>query len=747
MIKRLRISAKLGFLVLSAGIIPLLVIGWFSYVRAQSAVESQVKNQLESVRQIKANQVSDFFRQRVSEVKVLASAPESAAALAQFGSAFAKAGLGGNEYVSADETYRPFYRSWANELQYFDVFLITPGGDVVFSVAREPDLGQNLTRGNLKDSSLAAAFQAAMSGQANLQDFTRYAPSNNEPAAFLAAPVSGPDGKPVGVVALQVSTSAIDQMMQERTGLGETGESYLVGPDLLMRSNSRFSSTPTLLTQRVDTDASRDALAGESETHVLEDYRGVPVLSAHGPARIAGLNWGIMVEIDEAEAFAPVIFLRNVILGASAVAALLALVIGVLISRGITRPLQAAVTNAREIAAGNLSVTDLSVTSADELGQMAAAFNQMTRNLRELVLGVSQSTQSVLAASEELTALSQQAAGTAGETAGFAGALAEGASTQNAAASEVNDTVGQLQQAIQQIATASQQTACDITSASHLLEQMTGEIEGMATGARGVAGTAGEAAETARSGARVVSDTLTGMERIKEAVGRAATQIRNLESLSARVDEITAVISGIADQTNLLALNAAIESARAGEHGRGFAVVAEEVRRLAERSSASSREISNLVGGIQAGIAEAVRSMEAGTAEVGAGVERAGHAGRALASILTVVEKAAHDVGGMVTVAETLRRNADQIVQAFTTVAAVMEENSAASEEMAAGAEAVTQSVRQVANVARQHSHTAGILTTGVKDLNESARGVATAAEDLSGIAEGLQQQVTRFRV
>lgn len=274
-----------------------------------------------------------------------------------------------------------------------------------------------------------------------------------------------------------------------------------------------------------------------------------------------------------------------VVIGMAVLAMLLGVSIAIYLSRSISRPVHLAAATAVRVARGDLAVAELQVRTRDEVEEMARAFNQMVLNLRQLIGGVTASAESVLAASEELSAASEQAR----------------------VADEVRKTMEQLQQTNQQMATGAQQTAAQVQQSAHNLSRVVSAIDSVAASAEDVSVSANQAAVTARNGAEVVEKTVTGMERIQEAVGQSAERIRNLEQLSSQIGEITQVISGIADQTNLLALNAAIEAARAGEHGRGFAVVAEEVRKLAERSSSSAREIGGLIHGIQNRTAEAVR--------------------------------------------------------------------------------------------------------------------------------------------
>lgn len=433
--------------------------------------------------------------------------------------------------------------------------------------------------------------------------------------------------------------------------------------------------------------------------------------------------------------------------GVAVLAGVLGIGLALFLARSISHPVRQTAMAAQRLANGDLTVEELRVKSQDEVGEMARSFNQMVQNLRQLVLGVTGSTNDVLRASRELSAASEHSANGAEGAARAVGQVASGAGEQAEAANEVRSTMDQLQQTIQQIARGAQQTAGEVQRSSHLLNQMAGAVDEVATNSEGVAAGARLAAQTAREGAQVVDRTLEGMERIRRTVGQSAASIRNLEQLSTQIGDITQVISDIAEQTNLLALNAAIEAARAGEHGRGFAVVAEEVRKLAERSSTSADEITGLITNIQTRTAEAVSAMEIGTTEVEEGSKLAGDAGRALHEIRTMVEKAAGDIRHISEAAQDVRTNAEEVVRAFDSVAAVTEEETAATEEMAAGATQVTTSVERVAAVAQENAAAAQEVSAAVEELNASSDEVASSADLLARIVQDLQKQVQQFRV
>ncbi len=421
--------------------------------------------------------------------------------------------------------------------------------------------------------------------------------------------------------------------------------------------------------------------------------------------------------------------------------------IAVLMGRAISRPVNAVASTAQRLADGDLTVDLLRVSSRDEVGDMATSINQMVENLRQLIQGVSANTESVMSASEELSAAAEQTAQAAQQAAQGVGQVAAGASEQAHSANEVQSTMDQLQQTIQQIASGAGQSASEVQRASQLLTQMAGALQSVASNVAGVAEGSERAARTAKGGAEVVGETVAGMERIRRVVGETADRIRQLEALSAQIGDITETISGIADQTNLLALNAAIEAARAGEHGRGFAVVAEEVRKLAERSSASAKEINGLISNIQGRTAEAVRTMELGTAEVENGGKLATDAGRSLEEILATVEGTAQDVKGIAQAIVQVQSDAQNVVRAFEGMAAVTEENTAATEEMAAGATQVTNAVDRITGVAQDNAAATEEVSSSVEEVTASSEEVASSAQSLAKIAQDLQQQVARFQV
>ncbi len=247
----------------------------------------------------------------------------------------------GSLYSQVHTAVHPRALRFVEDHEYHDVFLFDTEGNLIYTAFKEPDFATNLDSGPWRDTGLGRAFRAARDAESEefvgFSDFESYEPSKNEPASFMASPVWAEDSVPIGVMALQVPVGRINEIMQFTGGMGETGETYIVGEDRMMRSDSRFSDTTTILRTRVDSETVGRAFAGETGVDMTEDYRGVPVLSAFGLLDFEGVKWAVMAEVDEQEvrrlALEPRRLLARVFFGLATIAALAALLYTYLVSR------------------------------------------------------------------------------------------------------------------------------------------------------------------------------------------------------------------------------------------------------------------------------------------------------------------------------------------------------------------------------------------------------------------------------
>ncbi len=288
---------------------------------------------------------------------------------------------GADFYHGVHEQYHPWIRQFLEERGYYDIFLFAPNGDLVYSVFKEADYATNVETGKWKDTDLGNAFRAARNnpkvGFEAFFDFRPYAPSADAPAAFISSPMVDAKGNLNGVLVFQMPIGRINSVMQLAEGMGESGETFIVGSDFLMRSDSRFSKESTILKNKVETDTVKQALAGKTGFDVVKDYRGIEVLSAYHPIEILGTKWAVLAEIDEAEISAPVTKLAIFLLVTLVVVIAGTSFVGIMVSKTITTPMNDITVACDHVAAGDTGTEIPCTDRADEIGTMASALVQI----------------------------------------------------------------------------------------------------------------------------------------------------------------------------------------------------------------------------------------------------------------------------------------------------------------------------------------------------------------------------------
>ena len=292
-------------------------------------------------------------------------------------------------YDVAHQEFHHFFTEVANTYGFYDIFIIdNETGYVIYSVYKELDFATSLHVGPYANSNLADVFNEAkdLFSQTDFafQDYKQYLPSYNAPASFIAAPIIY-DGAPQATLVFQLSIDALNDIMTEREGLGDTGETYLVGPDKLMRSDSFLdpinhsvvSSFRYPAKGQVDTEAFKLAIAGQEGEKIITDYNGQPVLSAYRNVDVLGVRWALLAEIDEAEAFNAVTDLRVLLFIILAVAIAFIVAIAIFFARSLTQPVHDLMATMRRVEKeGDFSLR-APVTSKDEIGRCAVAFNSL----------------------------------------------------------------------------------------------------------------------------------------------------------------------------------------------------------------------------------------------------------------------------------------------------------------------------------------------------------------------------------
>jgi len=407
-LSRLKIAEKLPAYIVGAGLLVGLAIGISTYLSASASLEKARQDQLATALGGQKASLSNYLTSIEDDLVTLATSSTVQDALLWFTDAWEELGNqptkelqrlyinenphptgqkeeldiadDGSSYSDTHARYHPWFRQFLRARGYYDIFLFDPDGNLIYTVFKELDYATNLVTGKWQNSDLGHAFRAARDNPVPdyraFFDFKPYAPSHGAPASFISKPVLDEDGELLGVLVFQMPIERLNGILQNSDGLGETGETYLVGQDFLMRSDSRFAEESTILKRRVDIDAVRLALAGDQGIIQDIDADGSSVIAAFEPIDFHGTRWALIGQMTKSEVMEPVNQLawRMVIVGA--VVAAILLVLGLLMGRSIGRPLQQIVQTISELAKGNQTEIH-GDKRADEIGDLARAMRQV----------------------------------------------------------------------------------------------------------------------------------------------------------------------------------------------------------------------------------------------------------------------------------------------------------------------------------------------------------------------------------
>ena len=750
-IDNLKIRPKLlgTIWLLLAGLAPLAVMAYLTLHKASDELMRQAFDQLEAVKQIKKSQIESYLKESLLDAATLAQSATVYRIHRQF-SDYQRAHGRADAIVVNIPEYEQVYARQGTFLQsisanydYYDIFVISAAGQVYYTIARERDLGANLADTNWNRSGLGRLWRQVM--QSNLPgfvDYSPYSPSGNQPAAFVGAPIQW-EGETIGVLALQLPHDHVAAIMQERAGMGRTGETYLVGSDHRMRSDSyldpsghslKASFAGTVAANGVDTEASRRALKGISGHGLVIDYSGNPVLSAYAPIDALGQRWAILAEIDLAEIQEPIDRLARTIAIAALIVAVIVAVVASWLAARISAPLITLSAAARRIAQGDIE-QQINYKTGDEIGMLAASFRDLIDYIQRIAGASDRLAGGNLATTvqprSDADVLSKSFASMAAQMRALlrrlkiqAAQLSQSGHHLSAVSTQVSGSVAGMSENASAVAAAAEEMSVSFKSVSAAAENSAESIVSVATATEEMTATVSEIARSTEATRQVSNAAVV-------TVNAAAERVKDLGEAALQIGRIIDVITDIAEQTKLLSLNATIEAAGAGDAGKGFAVVAGEVKELARQTGEATEEI-------RASITQIQDSSERAVAEMSQIQGVIGEVSDNVTSIAAAAEEQAtttKDISGSISIAaQGVRSVTDNVAESAQVASGIATDISSVDRAGNAVNQAISQVTEQAMELGRLGAEIEGLVDQ--YEIGEPDEAEVPVGNEMSDVAE-----------
>ncbi|HQT90806.1 MAG TPA: methyl-accepting chemotaxis protein, partial [Candidatus Kryptobacter bacterium] len=387
------------------------------------------------------------------------------------------------------------------------------------------------------------------------------------------------------------------------------------------------------------------------------------------------------------------------------------------------------------------------INKAVDKGIVVATFNSEPLSLRGIFGSLVRRSKRLLNLSHDLANTAKQSVEVSSYNSGTIHQMAKSLNDEAMSVSNANANMEQIAAAIDTIARDSHDQRLAIEDVSASADEISRAVDSASSSANTVVTASSEAINISKLGAAAVMQNLEQMKKIEETVAAFASKIEGMAKQSEQIEGIIENIEQIAEQTNLLALNAAIEAARAGEHGRGFAVVADEVRSLAERSAAATKETSGLINRVQDDIEDASKSVKSIVDKVREGTRLATESGDAINKLLSSSGNMSKQVDVMAGANAAVVKIMTGLLKSIDKISAVVDQNMSATEELSSSIRHTVEMINNVSAISKSNAATINAISDNTVKASREAEDVGEIAAGLADLADEIQSSTAQFKI
>ncbi|SHK04267.1 methyl-accepting chemotaxis protein [Paramaledivibacter caminithermalis] len=743
--KRLNLMTKLMACFLILIILPVSVVGVYSYENAKNALKTEAEKTLN----MQLNGIVNNIELQMEKVEELGSVLSKLPDVIKYSNEIESGNVTQETLRLTEEILKRFQKSISKIGE--DIFIANKEGVVILDASNGLGTGVDLYKRQY--------FKESISGKNHWSEVI-FSKQSNKPVTVYSLPLKASNGDIVGVIGIVIKFENIAKFVKN-VKVGDTGYAYMInkeGVTIQHPNNEKILEENLLQTDNKDLkEQVKNMIKGE-KGHGFYTYEGIYKLNMYGPV---GNYWAVAVNIPVKDYMKAAVDIRNKTLIISIAGILLGILAAYFISKQITMPIKDLMKLMGKAEKGDLTV-EANIKNKDEIGDLANSFNNMIKGQKNAITKVFEtarqldnSSQQTSSVSEEMASsaqnqseLLQELTNTMNEMSRSIGEVAQSATEMAHNSGDINNSIKDLEKAINEVSKSTEDTTGNIVDITGAIKQMNTSIETVAHSSNNASVEAVKTVEIAEKGKKAVTNTINEMDKINEGMKNLTEVIKGLGGAAVQIGDIVEVIDDIAEQTNLLSLNASIEAARAGEHGKGFAVVAGAIGALAEKSSEATKDIAFLIRKIQQQVDNAVNTTNEGAKQVDNGVNLVKNTGKALDEIFqainittNLIQEIASSTEEQTTASKLIMEAIEKINDLSIQVSAAIQQQIASIGTVALNVERLNDLSQEVASAAEQQAAASQELLATTESINEMTKEVSAGSEETAATAEDLASQ------